>query len=276
MISPRKYQIVQRILLLSALFVLLYYGLVFGPLYDRVQGLDRPLQEAWLKLLRTHLTEADPDYVDIDSMDQMLSRLQASRNRLDSFGAGVIGRTLVDPAVLEKMKQPFQLVEFQNERQLLLEELDQAARAKQISLAPSIYFSYPEYSADLAQPGLLWAHLAVVHQALITAIRCDISTIESVNSRPPAPIRLEDGAVPVADELSVSLQLTGSSAAVSQFLACLPLRAQEAAKLGLPEIPKAKPDLFIDRVVIRKETPEKPDVVRLDLRFTGLVYREGT
>ena len=44
---------------------------------------------------------------------------------------------------------------------------------------------------------------------------------------------------------------------------------------GLPEAPLDKPVLFIDRLVVRKQSPDKPDEVRVSLRAVGFVLREG-
>jgi hypothetical protein len=54
----------------------------------------------------------------------------------------------------------------------------------------------------------------------------------------------------------------------------LPLRADELRAAGLPEAPVDKPPLFVDRLIIRKQSPDKPDEVRVWLRVVGFVLRE--
>jgi hypothetical protein len=274
MISPRKYQIVQRALLLSGLFGLLYYQLVFRPLADRVNGLDQPLQEVWSRLFKKRLTNAGGEDVDIESMRRIMERLTTTLNNSTNFNTAVMEHIRTDGVVRLKMRQSFQLVEFSNERQLLQEELASQARSNKVSIAAAVTAGYPEYSADLLQPGLLWAQLSIMHQTLLTAINSGIGSIESVSARPSKGLRMEDDSPPIADELSFNLQMTGEPLAVGRFLACLPIRKPEAIEANLPAFPESKPELFIDRLVIRREVPEKPDVVRMELRISALVYRD--
>jgi hypothetical protein len=42
----------------------------------------------------------------------------------------------------------------------------------------------------------------------------------------------------------------------------------------LAEAPPEKPALFIDRLVIKKQSPDKPDEVRVWMRLVGFVLRD--
>lgn len=274
MISARKYQLVQRVLLLGGLFLALYYFLVLVPLGDRVNTLDKPLQDAWKKMLKHRLTTATVEGVDLDALERQLSQLGRTADALKQFTETARKRAALEPTVQEKMRQPFQLVDFQNERQLRLEELERMAKEKKITVDPAVPYGYPEYSSELKQPSLLWGHLAAVHQSLLVAMQCQITAINGVSARSPRRIPTDELQPRIADELLFNLQLTGTMPAVNRFLTTLPMRAPEAQALGLPELPATKPALFIDRVMVRKESPEKPDVVRLELRVVALVYRE--
>jgi hypothetical protein len=55
---------------------------------------------------------------------------------------------------------------------------------------------------------------------------------------------------------------------------CLPLRADEIRAAGLPEAPADKPALFVDRLIIQKQSPDKADEVHVWLRAVGFVLRE--
>lgn len=274
MISARKYQLVQRVLLLGGLFLALYYILVLVPLGDRVNTLDKPLQDAWKKMLKYRLTTATAQGVDLDTLERRLNQLKLTANELEQFTETARNRAALEPAVQAKMRQPFQLVDFQNERQLRLEELERMAKEKKIAVDSGVPYGYPEYSSDLKQPSLLWGHLAAVHQSLLVAIQCQITAINGVSARSPRRIPPDEMQPRIADELPFTLQLTGNMSAVNRFLTTLPLRTAEAQALGLPELPATKPALFIDRVMVRKESPEKPDIVRVELRAVALIYRE--
>ena len=66
--------------------------------------------------------------------------------------------------------------------------------------------------------------------------------------------------------------MTAGSA--DKLLQCLPLRPEEIRAAGLPEAPADKPALFIDRLVVQKQSPDKPDEVHVWLRAVGYVLRE--
>jgi hypothetical protein len=54
----------------------------------------------------------------------------------------------------------------------------------------------------------------------------------------------------------------------------LPLRANEIQAAGLPEAPADKPPLFVDRLIMQKQSPDKADEVHVWLRAVGFVLRE--
>ena len=62
--------------------------------------------------------------------------------------------------------------------------------------------------------------------------------------------------------------------AVAALLRSLPLRAEEMKAAGLPEALPQKPAMFIDRMTLKKQSPEKPDEVHASLRIVGFVLRE--
>lgn len=270
MISARKYRMVQRILLLGGLFLALFYFFVFMPLGERVNALDRPLADRWNRLFKYHLVNGSVEGVDLASLNEQLEELQRTSQELVQFARQVKGRVGLEPGVQDKMRQPFQLVDFQNERQLRLEELERVAREKKVSLEPAVLAGYPEYSTDLRQPALLWGHLSIVHQALLTALHCQVTAVHLVTARAPRRLPSDESQPKIMDELPFIVHLTGTMPAVSRFLAALPVKSGDVQGAGFPEVPAGKPALFIDRLLMRKESPEKLDVVRVELRIVGL------
>ena len=64
------------------------------------------------------------------------------------------------------------------------------------------------------------------------------------------------------------------AASASLLLQCLPLRAEEIRAAGWLEAPADKPVLFVDRLVVQKQSPAKPDEVHVWLRAIGFVLRD--
>jgi hypothetical protein len=194
--------------------------------------------------------------------------------QLSSISNTFLQRVNLDRSVRERIRQSFQHVDFQNERQWNLEELQRLARDKQVAVAPAVLRGYPEYSTDLKNPELLWGHLAVVQEVLVLAVKCQVTSIHTLNVRTPRPIAGDEIQTSAIYELPVTVQVSGPMPCIARFMACLPLRTDETRNLGITDVSPTKPAFFIDRVLLRKETPEKPEVVRAELRITGMVYRD--
>lgn len=274
MISARKYMVVQRVTVLGGLFLALYLFMVFLPLCDRVAALDKPLEQAWGAIANTRVVEAGPQGVNFAPLEQRLQDLEYLSHRLEAVSNAITQRLNLDAPVREKLRQPFQLVDFQNERQLNQEELVRLAAEKQVTLAPGVLAGYPEYSADMKNPELLWGHLSVTHEALRLAARSQLTNLLALSVRPPRMLQTNEGGRALAYELPVTLQAAGSMEAVARFLTCLPVRAEEVRAPGLPEMPASKPALFIERVLIRKEAPPYANRVRLEVRLSGIALKE--
>ena len=75
-------------------------------------------------------------------------------------------------------------------------------------------------------------------------------------------------------QIPLQLEFTAPAASVARLLQSLPLRADEIRAAGLPAAPPDKPVLFVDRLIVQKQSPEKPDEVRVWLRAAGFVQRE--
>jgi hypothetical protein len=75
-------------------------------------------------------------------------------------------------------------------------------------------------------------------------------------------------------EIPIQVEFTASAANAAQRIQSLPLRPDEIHAAGLPDAPAAKLPLFVDRLVIRKQSPDKLDEVRVWLRLVGFVSRE--
>ena len=252
-----------------------YYLFVFLPLGRRAQSLDAPLQKAWQKLSAS----LDPNQTNVVAIDFLHITNQISETRqalviLENARRQAAARLHLTPQLSAKINAPFQLVEYQNERSKELDDLSSLAKQQKVTIEPAVYSGFPEHTADVRQPELLWAALAAIDGLLRTAFQCQVTAIHSLE----APLALTN-APPTNSrerlaEIPLQIEFTASATNATRLLQCLPLRPEEARAAGFPDAPADRPVLFVDRLVVRKQTPEKPDEVRISLRVVGFVLRE--
>ena len=75
-------------------------------------------------------------------------------------------------------------------------------------------------------------------------------------------------------EIPLQLEFVSTAGSLGRLLQSLPLRAEEIRAAGLPEVSTNKPALYIDRLVVQKQSAEKTDEVHVWLRAVGFVLRE--
>jgi hypothetical protein len=251
-----------------------YFVFVYRPLSRNAAELRVSLLQTQRRFPSAATPGAPPQQPDLERISQELDLIRAAGERLDTEKEEILARCALDPAVRTKMREPFQLISFQNERQVLIEDLTKLAQTSSVKLDPSVLPSFPEYTADQRQPSLLWAQMEFLRHILILAIRTGVTLIEHVEL-PPVQVHILPGAPPASlDQVNIRIQVIGSMRSVSQFLMALPLRAEEMSPFYLPEMPARKPAMFIDRLLIRKHSLQMPDEVQLDLRTCGFVLRE--
>ena len=120
----------------------------------------------------------------------------------------------------------------------------------------------------------LWAALSLVDSLLTTALQCGVSGIHSLEV-PVALTNEPPASTPAAViEIPLQIELTASAASLLKLLQNLPLRADEMRATGLVEGLTNKAPLFIERLIMKKQSPDKPDEVRVSLRAVGFVLRE--
>ncbi len=250
-----------------------YFLLVFAPLGRRSHKLDQPLNDAWLSLANA-LGQTNTLSIDFTHITNQLSATREALVLLEQARKKTAARLELEPSVRNKLDATFQLVEYQNERSKEIDALVKLARQQGVTLEPAALAGLPEHTADITQPELLWAALAAADGLLTTAIQCKVGVIQSLD----VPLVLTNapslpGSSSLA-ELPFRVELTGPAQNVARFLHYLPLRGPEARASGLPDAPTTKPPMFIDRLVLKKQGPDKPDEVRVSLNAVGLVYRE--
>jgi hypothetical protein len=258
---------------LAGLTLALYYVFVLVPLQRRASSLDTPLRNDWQKLALA-LDQTNARSLDFTHITNQLHETRQALQLLESAKQQVTARLLLGQKVRARMNAPFQLVEYQNERSKELDELAKLAKQEQVTLDPAVLDGLPEHTADVTQPELLWAALAMIDSLLTTTLHCKVTSIHSLE----APLSLTNP--PPADvsgrlaEIPLQIEFTGPTVNIGHVLQSLPLRPDEIRAAGLPEVPDDKLPLFVDRLIIKKQTPDKPDEVSVSLRVLGFVLRE--
>lgn len=263
----------RKLIPIVALALAALYLFVVLPLGRRADKLDEPLNQAWRKL-SSALNQTNNlalDFVGITN------QLEVTRQALAALGTArkqAMFRTMVAEPLREHLSAPFQLVDYENARGKQQDDLRKLAAQNKITVTPAVFEGYPAHTADVKQPALLWAQLALVEDLLTAAVQCRVSTIQSLhvppvltNAPPPAGSR-------TLAELPVQLELIGDASSLGSFLRRIPLRIEELPSAGLPEGATNKPALFIDRLVLRKQTPARPEEVAASLRVVGFVFRD--
>ena len=263
-----------RRILVPALGILVaaYYFLVLQHLAQKSNDLDAPLDTAWRKLAIA-VGRSNATVLDFAAIDRELQETKHARTVLAAAARRAAARVEVGDELRARLRAPFVLVDYQNERQKLIDDFTRLSKQQAVALEPAVFTGFPEHTADVKEPTLLWAELDFVNALLQVAINAKVTAIHSLSvpvaftNAPPTnePPRLA--------EIPIQLELTAPMPALTLFLRTLPLRAEELKAQGLPEAPAGKPALFIERLLLRRQSPEKADEVRLSLRAVGFVFR---
>jgi len=261
------------ILPLAGLALALFYLLGFLPLARRASNLDAPLESAWRKLAGS-LEQTNTTAIDFLHITNQLIETQQALAVLEETKKKAATRLELSESLRGRLNAPFQLVDYQNERSKQIDNLDQLAKQQQVSIDPAVYLGFPEHTVDIRDPSLLWPALALTDDLLGAAVRSKVTAIHSLE------VALDLTNAPTMDapgrwtQIPIQMEFTASADNAAKVIQTLPLRADEIQTAGLPAAPSDKAPLFIDRIIIRKQTAEKLDEVRVWLRVVGFVLRE--
>jgi len=257
----------------AGLCLALFYLLGFLPLDRRAANLDAPLDSAWRKLAAS-LEQTNLTAIDFPHLTNQLSETRQALAILEETKKKAAVRLELSEALRTQLNAPFQLVDFQNERSKQIDELDQQAKQQHVTVDPGVFSGFPEHTVDIRDPSLLWPALVLTDDLLGTAVRNKVIAIHSLE------VALDLTNAPPVDapgrwtEIPIEVEFTASADSAAKVIQSLPLRADEIHAAGLPDPPPGKAPLLIDRLIIRKQTPEKLDEVRVWLRAVGFVLRE--
>jgi len=249
------------------------YLFVFLPLDRKAGSLDVPLEKSWRRLA-TALGRTNAFNLDFVSLTNQFNETRAALTVFETARKQAQARVELDEALRARLSAPFLLVDYENEVSGLKGTLTRLAKQQSVGLETNVIAGFPQRTIDMTEPALLWAELAFLDTLLTTAINAKVTTIHSVAAPLPLTNAPPVNHVRLLAELPVQIELTGPISNVARFLQALPLRASEVKAAGLPEASTNKSVLFLDRLVLRKQAPEKPDEVRASLRAVGFLFRE--
>lgn len=261
----------RSLLPLTALLLVAGYFLVFLPLDRRADELDASLNTAWNRLSGA-LGQTNVNRLDFAGLTNQFNSRSSALHTLQQVRQQALERIELSDAVRARIAEPFQLIDFEGASNGRKEALLKLAKDQGVKVEPAVLDGFPVSTADREEPALLWAELSFLDRLLTSAIRARVSAIHSVMVAPP--VRTDASASRQLREFPISIELTGPAPTIGALLDSLPLRGSELKAAGLAESPGDAPPMFIDRLMLRKESPEKQDEVRLSLRAVGFLYRK--
>lgn len=282
-----------RLATLQRLAIVALMGLAIGylgllrPLARRVVAEDEPMAR-----LLEHLGKATdeaglPPGTGFGALSNRLMALRLSSEEFAAAVRGALPRLEPPPELKGRLEETFQLVEFLNESQRRVEELQAAAQAGKVALTPGLARGFPSYRPEVASPELLWVQLAMVNRTVLTAIRAGVREVREVSVEPLAiqetadfgpavPPQMQAGSHAGERWVSLRLHLTtvGTMDAVGRLMLALASTPDELKPSGLPDGLGGRPALFIDHVLIRRNELQAAEQVQLELVVSTVVLEE--
>jgi len=263
----------RSVLPLAALGVAAYYLLACVPLAHRAASLDVPLNKGWHRLAAS-LDQTNATALDFAQITNQLSETRHQLALLEEAKKLASARLELNADLRTKLAAPFQLVDYQIERSKQIDDLDSKTKKEKIAIDPVVYAGFPEYTADMQEPSLLWAALSMTTDLLDTAVRSRVEAIHSLEVAVTLTNSVNPEIAAPWAEIALQLEFTAPAQQALHVIQSLPLTSAEARAAGLPAPAYQRAPLLIDRLIIRKEMPEKLDQVRVWVRATGFVLRD--
>ncbi len=265
----------QRLALLAVILLAVAYLAILRPLAQRVLSEEIPMRDMLNELNQATLQAGLPRGTDFESLAKQLAAMRAALTEFSNAQAEALPRLEHPPEVRSRLQEPFQLFEFLNESQRRVEELTALAQARKVTLTPGMARGFPRYQAELARPELLWVQLATVNRLVQSAIHAGAKEIQEVSVEPLPTV---DSTLATAPQLPpppperspwsilrVHMTLVGDVDALGQFLLALTLTPDELEAAGLPSELAGRPVLFIESLLMRRNSLEAPEQVQLEV-----------
>src|ERR1051326_2431272 len=208
--SLREYQR-RCVVPLAGVALAAYYIFVFMPLSRKAHNLDVPLEKEW-RTLAASLDQTNSLTIDFLHITNQLAETRQALAILESAGQKAAPRLDPGPVVRARLNAPFELVDYQNERSKEVDDLARLAKQKEVAVEPAVYAGFPEHTAEITQPRLLWPALAMADGFMRTAIQCKVAAVHTLSvplalTNFPAANgteRLENSSMPARSEENTS------------------------------------------------------------------------
>src|SRR5688572_2326613 len=170
----------RSLILFAALALAAGYLFVLLPVSRRADKLSAPLDKTWRKLSAA-LNQTNNLSIDFVGITNQLEATRQAIAALAEAREQALARADFGDAVRARINAPFQLVDYESERGKQQDDLRKLAAESKVTIAPGVFEGFPVHTADIRQPDLLWAELALIEHLLTAAIRCKVTSIESLN-----------------------------------------------------------------------------------------------
>lgn len=254
---------------LAGITLTLYFFLFYLPLARKADALNEPLNTSW-KQLANSLGKTNANRLDFVLITNQLAETRQALDLFQDSRTRAAARLELGPILRGHLETPFELVEFENARSEKMDELIRKTKELKMGLDPAVLRGFPEHTADIRQPALLWAELSMASDLLDAAVLCKATGLHYLDTSSTST------GEPVSrwNEVTIEFEFTAAATNAARLLQTLPLRAPEVKALGLPEADPEKVPLLLDRLVIKRVAPEKPDEVRTWVRLAGFIPKE--
>ena len=251
--------------------ILAYFLFVYRPLNARTKEKESLLRQTWSRIETIHRKKQVPDRIDYNLISQSLKRLAPN---MESVKQTLLSRIEIDSFYRDKDKSlefEFHLVDYENHRQEVIESLGKLAQIRQSQIPSSVFEGFPAYHSDLSHPNYLWFELALTQHLLQSMIYADVESISKLSvQRQRTPSADADRTPPLIPVIS-EIQFACDSGSLFRLLVMLPLRAEEIQKELNIAYPANKPSLYIDQILIQKNSPEKTSHVSVWMKIVGFI-----
>ena len=149
MLKPGSIPRFQLVMVLSTCLLAIYYGLVYRPFVKQAAELDAPLTNVWQKLANSPVTPT-PAGPDLTGIHRNFENARDSLSELQRAMRATSTRLALDPETRRRMNEPFQLIDYQDERQNRIAQLIQLAKQQQVNIEKPVWDAIPEYTAEVS------------------------------------------------------------------------------------------------------------------------------
>ena len=249
-----------------------YYVAVYRPLDNQTKALDIPLQQAWKRLEKANRESLTQDRLDLDHISRGLMQLETSLTEITNANLKLLSRIAIDPIFQDRTSNPFQLIDFQNERQSAIEKLLSTAEGKSTVIQSAVFEGFPQHRSEQSDPQYLWTELALTDHLIQSMIYAEIESIDAISTqRQRIPKGTQLAPPPLLTPFFTAVDITCTSAHLSRLLLMLPRRSDEISRDLNIDYPPNKPSLYVDQILVRKNSPQKPTMVSVWMKVVGFI-----